>query len=147
MAPRRGRRQPGEAHLLPLETGERREKPHPQARRGQGVVEHGVVGAMDDARAEAGGAAGVLEHGGELRSRQAGDPGAVTERAQLDRLAGGVPSGQDQHQGLAHQWALLEPADGPGLDVVVALGHQDVQLARAQQGYAVLRLVLVDRAG
>ena len=95
------------------------------------------------ARREAGGRAGDLERGRELRAGQTADPGGVAVGGQLVR----VVAGGHEQQRLGEQPVRLEPTDGCARDVVVALGDQQVERARAQQRDAVLGLVLADGAG
>ena len=54
---------------------------------------------------------------------------------------------EHQQHRLIQQRMALEPSNRGGRDIVVALGHEQVELAGAKQRDAVLRLVFPDRAG
>jgi hypothetical protein len=95
---RRGHRR--EANALWAVACERGQQSDPEAGLGEAAVKSRVIGAMGDARLEAGGPTGPFEDRSELRARHAGNPRNVPQRRQVDRLARPVAVWQDEEKRL-----------------------------------------------
>jgi hypothetical protein len=112
MTPRRGGGDLREANPLGAVTCEGRKQSDSETGLGQAAMQCRVVGAMDNARPEAGSSAGPLEDQRELRARHAGDPRLLAQRRQVDGLARPVAVREDEQKRLGQERMAFEPTRG-----------------------------------